>query len=71
MTQESNVATATAVETVFRFTTTGGGFLLDHIAEIEKSAQRNIQSGKSLDRTTTNALASMNDACRAARVSVA
>jgi hypothetical protein len=67
MTQES---TTIAVETVFRFTTTGGGFLLDHIAEIEKSAQRNIQNGKSLDRTTTNALASMTDACRAARVSV-
>ena len=71
MTQESNVATATATETVFRFTTTGGGFLLDHIAEIEKSAQRNLQSGKSLDRITTGALVSMKDACQSARVSVA
>jgi hypothetical protein len=70
MTQESN-AIETATETGFRFTTTGGGFLIDHIIEIEKSAQRNLQSGKSLDRTTTNALASMNDACRAARVTVA
>jgi hypothetical protein len=69
MTQEYN-ATATATETIFRFTTTGGGFLIDQIAEIEKSARRDLQSGKSLDRTTTNALASMNDACRAARVSV-
>ena len=71
MTQESNVATATAVETVFRFTTTGGGFLIDHIIEIEKSAQRNLQSGKSLDRITTGALVSMKDACRDARASVA
>ena len=71
MTQESNVATATATETVFRFTTTGGGFLTDLILEIEKSAQRNIQSGKSLDRTTTNALVSMQDACRGARATIA
>ena len=71
MTQESIVATATAIETVFRFTTTGGGFLTDHILEIEKAAQLNLQNGKSLDRTTTNALASMTDACRAARVTVA
>lgn len=70
MTQESN-AIATATETIFRFTTTGGGFLVDQIAEIEKSARRDLQSGKSLDRTTTNALASMNDACRAARGTVA
>lgn len=69
MTQESNVATVTA--TGFRFTTTGGGFLVDQIAEIEKTAQRNIQNGQSLDRSTTNALASMNDACRAARATVA
>jgi hypothetical protein len=67
MTQESNVVT----ETVFRFTTTGGGFLLDQIAEIEKLAQRNLQSGKSLDRTTTGALTSMQDACRGARATVA
>ena len=71
MTQESNVATATAIETVFRFTTTGGGFLTDHILEIEKTAQLNLQNGKSLDRITTGALATMKDACRDARVSVA
>ena len=70
MTQESN-ATATVTETVFRFTTMGGGFLVDHILEIEKLAQLNLRTGKSLDRTTTNALASMNDACRAARATVA
>ncbi len=70
MTQESN-ATAVATETGFRFTTTGGGFLIDHILEIEKLAQRNLQSGKSLDRVTTGALVSMKDACRDARASVA
>jgi hypothetical protein len=70
MTQESN-ATATVTETVFRFTTMGGGFLVDQIIEIEKLAQLNLRNGKSLDRTTTNALVSMNDACRAARATVA
>jgi hypothetical protein len=65
MTQQSNVT-----ETVFRFTTTGGGFLVDQIAEIERSAQRNLQSGKSLDRVTTGALVSMKDACRDARASI-
>jgi hypothetical protein len=69
MTQESNVATVT--ETGFRFTTTGGGFLTDQIIEIEKLAQRNLQSGKSLDRVATGALVSMKDACRDARASVA
>jgi hypothetical protein len=69
MTQESN-ATAVATEKGFRFTTTGGGFLIDHILEIEKTAQLHLQNGKSLDRTTTNAIASMTDACRAARATV-
>ena len=68
MTQQSNVA---VTETLFRFTTTGGGYLIEHIMEIEKSAQRNLQSGKSLDRVVTGALASMKDACRDARASVA
>ena len=68
MTQQSNVA---VTETVFRFTTTGGGFLVDHIVEIEKSAQRKLQNGESLDRMTTAALCSMRDACRDARASVA
>jgi hypothetical protein len=68
MTQQTTVA---VTETLFRFTTTGGGFLVDQIAEIEKLAQRNLESGKSLDRTTTGALASMQDACRGARATVA
>ena len=67
MTQQSNVAT----ETVFRFTTTGGGYLVDQIAEIEKLAQHSLQDGKSLDRTTTSALASVQDACRGARATIA
>ena len=41
-----------------------GGFLSDRIVEIEKTALSNLQSGKSLDRIITNALASMSDACR-------
>lgn len=69
MTQESNVAVA-ATETVFRFTAVGGGYLSDRIAEIEKSALTSLQSGKSLDRTVTGALASMRDACQTARATV-
>ena len=67
MMQESNVA---VTETVFRFTAVGGGFLTDRIAEIEKSALASLQSGKSLDRVVTAALASMRDACRDARATV-
>jgi hypothetical protein len=67
MIQESNVV---ATETVFRFTALGGGFLSDRIAEIEKTALSNLQSGKSLDRVVTGALASMRDACRDARATV-
>jgi hypothetical protein len=67
----TQLASAVVTETVFRFTTTGGGFLVDQIAEIEKLAQRNLQSGKSLDRITTGALASVQDACRGARATVA
>ena len=67
MIQQSNVVT----DTVFRFTTTGGGFLVDQIAEIEKSAQCKLQSGKSLDRVGTGALESMKVVCRDARASVA
>jgi len=65
MTKESNVS-----ETVFRFTTIGGGFLSHRIDEIEKMALSNLQSGKSLDRVVTGALASLQDACRAARATV-
>lgn len=45
--------------------------MLHRIAEIEKLALSNLQSGKSLDRVVTGALASLRDACRDARVSVA
>jgi hypothetical protein len=58
-------------ETSFRFTTIGGGFLIQRIAEIEKLALNNLQSGKSLDRVVTEALVSMKDACRDARASIA
>jgi hypothetical protein len=58
-------------ETAFRFTTVGGSFLIQRIAEIEKLALNNLQSGKSLDRVVTEALVSMKDACRDARASVA
>ena len=58
-------------ETAFRFTTTGGGFLINRIDEIEKLALSNLQSGKSLDRVVTEALVSMKDACRDARASIA
>jgi hypothetical protein len=66
MTKEPNVT-----ETAFRFTTVGGSFLIQRIAEIEKLALSNLQSGKSLDRVVTGALVSLGDACRAARASVA
>jgi hypothetical protein len=68
MTTESNVSVS---ETVFQFTTIGGGLLIDRIVEIEKLALCNLQSGKSLDRVVTGALVSMKDACRDARASVA
>jgi hypothetical protein len=66
MTKETNVC-----ETVFQFTTIGGGLLIHRIAEIEKLALSNLQSGKSLDRVVTGALVSLKDACRDARASVA
>jgi hypothetical protein len=66
MIKEPNVT-----ETVFRFTTIGGSFLIQRIAEIEKLALNNLQSGKSLDRVVTEALASLKDTCRDARASVA
>ena len=68
MTNESNVSVS---ETVFQFTTIGGGLLIHRIDEIEKLALSNLQSGKSLDRVVTGALVSLQDACRAARASVA
>jgi hypothetical protein len=68
MTNETNVSVS---ETVFQFTTVGGGLLIHRIAEIEKMALSSIQSGKSLDRVVTGALVSLNDACRTARASVA
>jgi hypothetical protein len=71
MTTESNTISDTAVrETVFQFTTIGGGLLIQRIAEIEKLALGNLQSGKSLDRVVTGALVLMRDACRDARASV-
>jgi hypothetical protein len=66
MTKESNV-----IEATFCFTTLGGGLLIHRIAEIEKLALSDIQSGKSLDRVVTGALASVRQACNAARASVA
>src|ERR1017187_7316577 len=66
MTKEPHVT-----ETTFRFTTTGGGFLINRIDEIEKLALSNLQSGKSLDRVVTGALVSLKDACNDARASVA
>ncbi len=60
-----------ACETAFCFTTTGGRLLIQRIAEIEKSALSNIQSGKSLDRVVSGALLSLKDACNAARACVA
>ena len=66
MTKEPNVT-----ETAFRFTTIGGGFLINRIDEIEKLALSHLQSGKSLDRVVTGALVSLKDACNAARASVA
>ena len=66
MIKESNVS-----ETVFSFTTIGGGLLIHRIIEIEKLALSNLQGGKSLDRVVTGALASLRDACRDARASVA
>jgi hypothetical protein len=73
MTNETNVSISEPVvrETVFQFTATGGGLLIHRIAEIEKLALSNLQSGKSLDRVVTGALASLRDACRDARASVA
>ena len=70
MTNETNVSAVAAHETVFQFTATGGGLLIHRIAEIEKLALGNLQSGKSLDRVVTAALASLRDACRDARASV-
>ena len=70
MTNETNVSEPVVRETVLRFTATGGGLLIHRIAQIEKLAQSNLQSGKSLDRVVTGALASLRDACRDARVSV-
>ncbi len=66
MTNEPNV-----IEATFCFTTLGGGLLIHRIAEIEKLALSDIQSGKSLDRVVTGALASVRQACNAARASVA
>jgi hypothetical protein len=60
-----------ACETVFSFTTTGGRLLIQRIADIEKTALSSLQSGKSLDRVVTGALVSLQDACNAARVTVA
>ena len=71
MTNETNVSEVVVRETVFRFTATGGGLLIHRIAQIEKLAQSNLQSGKSLDRVVTGALVSLKDACRDARASVA
>jgi hypothetical protein len=59
-----------ACETAFSFTTTGGRLLIHRIADIEKAALSNIQSGKSLDRVVSGALASLRDACSAARATV-
>ena len=72
MSNETNVSVSEPIvhETVFRFTATGGGLLIQRIAEIEKLALSNLQSGKSLDRVVTGALASLRDACRDARVAV-
>ena len=66
MTKEPQV-----IETAFCFTTVGGGLLIHQIVEIEKLAQSNIQSGKSLDRVVTGALVSLKDACNGARASIA
>ena len=71
MTKECNVSEAVVSETVFSFTTVGGGLLIHRIVEIEKLALSNLQSGKSLDRVVTGALVSLKDACRDARASVA
>jgi hypothetical protein len=60
-----------AIQTAFHFTTSGGGLLIQRIAEIETLALSNIQSGKSLDRVVTGALSSLRDACNTARVAVA
>jgi hypothetical protein len=60
----------TAIQTAFHFTTSGGGLLVQRIAEIEAVALTNIQSGKSLDRVVTGALVSLRDLCNAARVAV-
>lgn len=65
MTKELNIS-----QTAFHFTTIGGGLLIQQIVEIEKLALSNLQSGKSLDRVVTGALASLRDACNAARASV-
>ena len=66
MITESNVS-----ETVFSFTTIGGGLLIHRLVEIGKLALSNLQSGKSLDRVVTGALVSLKAACRDARASVA
>jgi hypothetical protein len=66
MTKEPNTE-----EAAFRFTTIGGGLLIQRIVEIEKVAVNNLQSGKSLDRVVTGALVSLRDACNGARASVA
>ena len=68
MTDETSVSVS---ETVFQFTTICSGLLIHRIAEIERMALSNIQSGKSLDRVATGALVLLNDVCRAARASVA
>ena len=52
------------------FTTVGGHLLQHRIAEIEALALSSLQSGKSLDRTVTGALASLRAACDGARVCV-
>jgi hypothetical protein len=65
MTKEPHV-----IEATFCFTTIGGGLLIHRIAEIEKLALNEIQSGKSLDRIVTGALASVKVACNTARASV-
>jgi len=56
--------------TVFHFTTVGGLYLSRRIAEIEELATSSLQDGKSLDRTTSGALASLRAACDGARASV-
>lgn len=70
MTMESTVEPAVGAQ-AFRFTTIGGGLLINRIAEIEALAKTSLQEGKSLDRTVTGALVSLKAACDGARVTVA